>query len=263
MKVRVLLSKGLWAVSLGLLCLAGLTGLGCGARQRAEIPRAHTSDEERAEEKAPVALDIIEAVNDGRRLHVYARVTALTDWDASALQLKLSGLASGRIVHEMTEVVREKGEEGSRILPLGSVRDVYLTIPATDISDYQVELIWGGKGERIKDSMEAKILIREVRVESTGDPGCSAGDCRKPEVAVRFELYNGSERPVERLSIGLSLKRSPGVVDSGAKLSDDYQVIDLEAVSIGPGQSRSVRMVVDAPVDPEKLEPRLWIEKIG
>lgn len=92
----------------------------------------------------PFQLEVTDEVNDGERLHISGSVTAKTEWSADEVLVRLSGVNAGELV-EVSHLPLQAalGQERNKVIESGEKFNFALSLPSANITDYQLELIWG------------------------------------------------------------------------------------------------------------------------
>ncbi len=192
-------------------------------------------------------IELEELANDGRILHVVVNVRGLGQARMSQAVLRLSGYGDGKVVRQRTEplesvlVHSEQADDTEE----GSLR-AYLALPVSDLSSYQVELLWGGdalaasSGSVSEGSNKGTLVVRSAHFE--GDPPpCQADKCDDAR-RIRVELYNSGTSAVIEASVSLALRDEAAV---GEPLKTPAgRLIRMKPLNIPPGGQQVVRLKV-------------------
>lgn len=228
--------------------------------------------------QAPLTLEVKRATNDGMALHVFARVTAHTDWDSSAVLVRLAGLNQGEVIREVSQSLSRAvlqpdvmvgSEERPEHLAAGKSLDVYLSIAAQGITDYQIELLWGaeavalagnsrGLAENIvPPSSRQNVSVENPRVERR-KKACAMAPC-PVTLNLSVDLVNTGPDVISRvlLAVGFVWVEPGQRVDFSAPKPENEESVEIGPLQLGGGQSQTVRLVFDRPI-PGPLGKDLW-----
>ena len=235
----------------------------------------------------PLTLETTQVLNDGQQLHVFGIVTAHIPWDVSKVILRLIGLQSGQVTREtirrlsdssISREVREVSlgfpppinQSSPRELKAGEKEAFYLTIPVGQISDYQLELLWGDEAQPYLvslDSIQKKLIeLRNVRVE-TEKSACQAAECGT-KFRILLELFNTGHSPVNRvvLGVGFLLDLDAATLDPAKTVPENEEEIEISALKLAAGQGRQMRLIFEKPVPPDwadRLRPTVRVIEAG
>ncbi len=240
----------------------------------------------------PLAFEIDEEVNDGSTVHVRAHVEAQVPVKKSGVAVRLTALHEGEILYGRDYPMRQLlGENNSSAVfiephriysvelsfPLrlqdsrgrssaGSPTSGELETTPPEVTDYQLELVWG------------------LGAETSGTPVSSPGNLEPPSVAgravgdmdvgaVEFRGAHVEQSPAscENPPCGLLLRVTGDLVNRGEKLISKVtlavgfmvhgpstlarseggtpeELVTMENLGILPGQSKRVRLVFERPI---------------
>ncbi|RIL09173.1 MAG: hypothetical protein DCC75_07165 [Proteobacteria bacterium] len=226
------------------LLLSGCFGAGSRDLNSAvEVVQADLGSDEQ------ISLKVEREFNDGKLLHISASLGARVPLRRDSVIIKISGSRDGRIIREQyypfSQVAAPKVSPvsgGSGQAQLGEREEFYVNIESSDITDYQIEVLWGAEAiphlESLKRSRQASVRLRNVRVSS--EPGL-CGDKRCPNIMkVSAEILNVGASPVKRVLVGISLKGT----SNADNLSEEAR-IEVAPLNLNPGRSQAIRLVLE------------------
>lgn len=198
---------------------------------------------EQLEARAPFELSVLEDVNDGRNVFVRAKLLSHTNWPLSKVALRATGLHDGE--EKSSQVLSlEKLLNQSGALTAGEERELTLTLPAQDISDYQLELVWGEALTPPRVQTPA-LHARELRTERRSQD-CALPPC--PEIlTVKGVLVNEGDTQIQnaKLGIGLIWLANGAELDLSTQIPQDEEFIELADMQLAPGARREVAIDID------------------
>jgi hypothetical protein len=162
------------ALRLG-FCSLALFASGCGVMRQVGLTEHESSNPKEADEKVRMLLEeggfrveLLDEVNDGSSLDIRARISAEQDWDTSQVAVRMTGLHRGEIKREKVSVLTDLlPSEQAGAVSDGEGRVIAMVLPASDITDYQFELLWGKEALALvgTDSLDSGASGQQV----TGD----------------------------------------------------------------------------------------------
>ena len=197
----------------------------------------------------PFDLKILEAVNNGTTLGILAELTPKTDWASNDVVVKLYGLEGGEVSRTAsTRLADVTGDQG--MLKANIPVQVSLQIPSDQISDYQVEALWGGEAREARNDSKITEAIRtpalrlsNVEVEKREEP-CSSPPCR-----VRFTIYgdlrNDSGQTLNQVTFGVGFVWVPKSSRLVSPEPVSEQRLSVSDLGLEPGQTQSLELSID------------------
>ena len=253
-----------------LILAASLSLLGCSLNRGAGVGElaAHdyvlaTSDSLTPSDNLPFLLQVVDEVNDGNRLLIIGNLLAKTDWDPRTVLVKLTSLNSGQVVgvttSSLADLLREDSSEsaGDRPKSLQPNRSIQfaLSVSASGITDYQLELVWGGEaiaytGKKPQnDSQDLRISNYRIQTIRTN---CEQSPCPVYYRAIS-DLINAGGNVINKVVLGIGYKWVPAgrTLDSAPYIPENEEQLEVPNLDLQPGRSKSVRIVIDKPVPAE------------
>jgi len=231
---------------IGSLSAAALVG--CSSTP-APHPARPAVEAAQAARNVPFGLKVVDEVNDGQRLHILASIESRTDWDPRRVVVRLTGMSGERVlgVSDYPLVNRMNGGAPTVLRP-GEPFDVSLSIPVKEVTDYQLELLWGEEsGVELKSAAPSPLQLKNIVVSRSGEP-CRTGSC--PVLfEVSGDLTNFGAGTIERAALGVGFLPFAQAGASGqvSGIPADEEQIDLAALKLAPGKSRPIKLTVEQP----------------
>lgn len=189
-------SFSLFGLSL-LFAGSGLSGCGLWSRPGAAVsPEAPAHRQEKA---APLKADVTQAFFVGDVLHVSVQVFALTELDPEKLLVKLVGLKQGAVAaadaKRGSEVVQTgvEGSAGGKAPPSLDEGDSLLfrlSVPAAELSEYQLQISWGDESRKSESSRSMGKALNSTEKAPAAE--ASAGSAGSEEERARASLSHDS-----------------------------------------------------------------------
>lgn len=191
----------------------------------------------------PFKLEVDEVVNDGKSLVVSGKISSQVDWSGEGpVIVRLAGIIEG----EEGAVTFSRLLEDRVLLKQGGILPFALSIPATNLSDYQIELLWGeeakdlGKGV-ISASAEPRLVISDAI--ATPLPVTCAEDLGCPKLfQVQATVTNSGEIIVNQLVLGVVLVD----LNTANPLTEEDK-LEFENIGLVPGQQIPLELEVTLP----------------
>lgn len=204
----------------------------------------------------PLSLQVVDEVNDGSRLHILGSVSAATDWDLKDVIVKLTGLNNGQEVGISYLPLANADTRKEHLIKAGEKFTFSISVPSPELTDYQIELLWGEDAKRnlalARAAQPGSVELRDIQVETIRQP-CSGSDC---EVTFRItgKIHNGTGKNITNLVLGVGyIRTSPAKLDLTRQIPQNEENIDIGRFLLAPGASREVRLNFDRPVLEKEL----------
>lgn len=224
------------------------------------------------EASIPYELKVVEELNDGKRLLVVGTISGKVAWDPSKVVVRLAGLRDGVVKEENFYTLSRRGAHAAGeslqkgvVVASGEPVSFSLSIPAGQISDYQLEVLWGQEAlayQKLPAPANQKSSALEVREVSFLPKPCSTAGC-VPEYRVEGQLVNTGTVPIAAATLGLGFRvRRPGAqLDLSGLIPENEEQITLPKLNLAPGKSRPIRFVLDrgVPGDGREFQPVLRV----
>jgi hypothetical protein len=218
-------------------------------------PSSSSSLVDQKKPNLPFTLEVADEINDGERLHILGTVSALTDWSLKDVIVKLSSLSEGRPVGVSYLPLSKTKKELSGTIKANEKYQFTISVPSQNISDYQLELLWGEDAKQyvasVLDGEPGNLELRSIQMETIRQP-CDGTDC-KLTFRASAKLYNGTNKQVIKVILGIGFLR----IKTGAELDLQRQIpqnedkIDVGDILLPPGGSREIVINFDQAI-PEK-----------
>lgn len=228
------------------------------------LPSENASSSERpsivevgTEEMSPFKLSVVDELYDGTMLHVQARIEVKTDWQVAGAALRLRGIEDGSVVEEESVPVKEiaasalKPGKGSETVSAGATIETVLSIDASSISDYQLEMIWG-EDEGQEPAVMAALVLRDI--ETRKNLLCASTPCQVA-YGMRGKLYNAGKATVSEaeLGIGYVFVEQGASLDLSGVIPENEELLRIPGLNIGPGGMKPFNLKLSRTV-PERTD---------
>lgn len=200
----------------------------------------------------PYRIEISEEINDGKTLYIKAHLSVLTDFEDPKALIRLSGLKNGINIQERIYQLKDHLTENQG--------DLLMEMPSSDITDYQLELLWGKEAADFfaKAAAEqlSKISLEAVKVEKLRI--CEAEICHY-NYKINGSIRNDSEAPINDIVLGLSFQTEEAFNNHKYDFSGE-KIIPVPKLELMPGETRSFNLQSDRPAENEDARPYLRIK---
>ena len=210
----------------------------------------------------PFVLEVVDEVNDGKKLVVKGRLIPKTTKPASEVVVRLSALDKGgeeRVsFHNMQDVLSGGPAEkkGPLTLEKGVAQPFILSMPLKGITSYQLEVLWGKGATPFSpaDSASAEktepkqfIALRNLEVHRVPAESCSSPN----ECIVRFtitgEMVNAGTATIKDVVI-LAGFAPTDTLDLNSQILENEKRVEVPNLRLSPGASRRFKLSLDKPV---------------
>ena len=195
----------------------------------------------------PFVLDILDEFNDGARLHILARVRPRVVWNANETVIRLKGMYNGQVIGTSHFPLSKINKETAVLSP-EDVTTVSLSIPSDNLSDYQLELLWGGEAvPLLRRNLSELLRIENVSVQREK---CDEYPCAVP-LTISADLVNVGTELIDNaeLSVGFmwvdDLTQQSESID--APISAE-EIVSVPKLNLLPGTRRTLRLRLATPV---------------
>ena len=126
----------------------------------------------------PFSLEVADEVNDGERLHILGAVSAAADWNLKDVIVKLTSLAGGNTIGVSYLPLTQAKKKLQTMIKAGEKYSFTISVPSKEITDYQLELLWGEEAKRYLSSVSDETGgVLEIRgSESSRTLRCENGE---------------------------------------------------------------------------------------
>lgn len=233
------------------------------AGERAKGGEFSQGETQSHEDREGLQFEIGQEAHDGDTLYVRgslrANVRCNTDEVAFKVTTFREGRASSEKLFRLDEVVHS-GREGSGgivgELPLHEPIEATFTIPATEVTDYQIQVLWGSEARLalkgaapLAPVLRGVVEVRELRAQAL------EGDCpEQPCVffTLRGRLLNGVPQPLRQVILGVGFlsgarrsaneRGAEGALDEGQSIPENEQRLVINNLDLAPGASQAFRV---------------------
>lgn len=201
----------------------------------------------------PLVLRVTEEINDGKRLHIGGQVMSKIWWESSTSFIHLKVLKDGVVTGESLlpiaslidpDIAREYS--GPFLRPK-EVKPFRLSADAAQITDYQIELVWGDDSKSLQALLDPKPIISITDVSLLQKSG-------KNSVIVG-NILNGTPKRLTGLTLGISFHwvQKGASLDLSAAIPENEQNITVGKLSIGPGEIKPLKIELESelPMSPD------------
>ena len=210
----------------------------------------------------PFVLEVVDEVNDGKKLVVKGRIIPKTTKPASEVVVRLSALDKAgeeRVsFHNMKDVLGGGPAEkkGPLTLEKGVAQPFTLSMPLKGITSYQLEVLWGKEAAPFSpaDSAPAEktepkqfIALRNLEVHRVPTESCSSPN----ECVVRFtitgEMFNSGTATIKDVVI-LAGFAPTDTLDLNSQILENEKRVEVPNLRLSPGSSQRFKLSLDKPV---------------
>jgi hypothetical protein len=207
----------------------------------------------------PFILEVVEEVNDGKRLTVKGRLLPKTSKPASEVVVRLSALdrrGEQRVsYHNMQDVLGgSSGSKGApRMLEKGVAQPFTLSMPLAGITNYQLEVVWGQEAApfapaeptpQVKKEPKQFIALRNLEVYRVPSESCVSPD----ECIVRFtitgELFNSGSATIKNVVIEAGFGQG-GNLDLQTQILENEKRVEVPNLRLAPGSAQRFKVSLD------------------
>lgn len=197
---------------------------------------------------APVAVEILDELNDGEQLYLRAKIVAHTSWPTDRLELTLVNLEQGeergRSSESLAHLIslgQAQGASSSQRLAAGDEVEVLLSVPHGGAHEYQLELRWGDGASGVAPC-PLTLHLATLSIEALP---CSQEPCLYRWV-VQGEIFNPSLVPQRDIVLSAAL-RDPqaGPFASQNSIPQDGTPLPLAGLELGVGWSQEFRLSLE------------------
>lgn len=220
-------------------------------------------------ESAPLRLDILSESNTDGILAVQGEVTTKTNFSTNDIGVRVRAI-DGK--GDTVEGVWFPNEMPGSQIAKDTKLPFTLTIPVQDITDYQVEVLWGEEARKLtkkpspKGNGPAFVALRNLRVQRLSDPKCAADPCLTMFI-VSGEIFNSGEDRITGLVLSAGMISVPegGDLDLPNAIPHNERRIEVKNLALEPGGTKPLRLQFDEMYDAEVaqyLKPSLKIVSV-
>jgi hypothetical protein len=204
----------------------------------------------------PYALRIVDEVNDGHTLHIAAEVKSSVALEALPAVLRLTTLNSGEPVQVSyypvargvrAEQTRTPGKDGLAL-------SFDLSAGSENITDYQLELLWGQEALEHLPSNNLRAPALQLRNLTIQPSGCQSTVACMGKLRIMAELFNPGLVPVPTATLGIGFiwQANGAPPPDPGEVPQREQKLVLNTLNLDPGRSRPVTLTVnrDIPKQP-------------
>lgn len=183
-------------------------------------------------EQLALEAQVREEIYDGEQLGVTVQLKTHEEIDASVVAIRLRLLRGGEVVSD--SLLPLPSVLSTQVLDADKEYLVPLVGNAANLTDYQVELVWGGEAIDLLKTQTTKDLvvsIKQVEQEQVCE-GARCGDSYK--LKALLEVTNSGKMPCGKVALKVHLA-VPGI-QSAAK------VVRFDSFNLKPGTTTLVRL---------------------
>jgi hypothetical protein len=220
----------------------------------------------------PFVLEVVEEVNDGRKLLVKGRLIPKVTKPASEVVVRLSALDKAgeeRVsFHNMKDVlggnaVDSKGK-GATMLEKGVAQPFTLSMPLQRITSYQLEVLWGKEAAPFspadtslpekkepqateKNERKQFIALRNLEVHRVPADSCSSPNECVVKFTITGEMFNSGSATIKDVVIVAGFAPS-GALDLDGQILENEKRVEVPNLRLAPGVSKRFKLSLDKPV---------------
>jgi len=237
--------KRIWSVVILSAVLAGCANLG-GSRA---IDSAAGGDPS----ITPFRLDILEERNDGETLVINGRIIPKTSWSGEDVLVRLSAVTSAGEQKVSFHKVKDVVPSGAR-LASGEPQAFSLTLPSSEVSNYQLEVLWGRDAAPYMDSTKAALkqtkgeseflALRNLEVHRVPDGSCSSPEECLVKFSIKGEFFNSGRALIR--DVVLVAGFSPAdKLDLPNQILENERRIEVRNLGLGSGATKPFRLTLE------------------
>jgi hypothetical protein len=183
-------------------------------------------------EQLALEAQVREEIYDGEQLGVTVELKTHEEIDASVVAVRLRLLRGGEVVSD--SLLPLPSILATQVLDADKEYLVPLVGHAANLTDYQVELVWGGEAVDLLKTQTTKDLLVTVK-EVEKEQVCEGTQCSDSyRLKALLEVTNSGKMPCGKVSLKVHLS-VPGV-QSAAK------VVRFESFNLKPGTTTLIRL---------------------
>lgn len=243
------------AVITSALLLACATGcFGSGAAKQRAVDSAAGIDPS----ATPFKIEVIEELHDGADLVIKGRLTPKSEWSSQDVVVRLAALDDSgqqRIsFHRMSDLAPQAG-----MLAAGVSENFSLTIPASGLTNYQLEVLWGRDAAPFLNKEPAKIeaekekkpeapaqylALRKLEVHRVPGESCANPNECELKFTITGELFNSGGATVRNVVIVAGFT-TPDKLDLRDQILENERKVEVRNLGLKPGASKPFRLSLE------------------
>lgn len=201
----------------------------------------------------PFKLEITDESNNGESVVVQGRVVGKRQWTPSQAIVRLTALdAKGErrvSFHKLSDFTPMKSSVAK-----GEPATFSLSIPSSNISNYQLELLWGEDAEPYMGSVKASLrevqkpkeylALRGLEVHRVPDGSCSSPQECLVSFAIKGEFFNSGSRIIKDVVLKAGFCPADKL-DLPEFILENERRIEVRNVSLKPGATKPFRLTLE------------------
>ena len=219
--------------------------------------------------KNPFSLRVENIIQDSSGYHFKIRLESFVDYPSDKVVIGLNGLSSGRLVATKLQLLSDQleGENLQKNLPVA----LYLNISSLDITEYQLELIWGDEAlDRLNmfspntiDSLDKETLkVSQKKYELSNiiiksqNPKCdslqreSCSEVDGQTFVIIGDVLNTGDSNLQDITLALGINRISSdqvfiLPNYSESLRPDEEEISIGGLDLKSGEKRSFEIEID------------------
>jgi len=210
----------------------------------------------------PFVLEVVNEVNDGKKLVIKGRLIPKTTKPASEVVVRLSALDKAgeeRVsFHNMKDVLGGSAAEkkGALMLEKGVGQSFTLSMPLKGITSYQLEVLWGKEAAPFaptdSDPPEKKepkqfIALRNLEVHRVPAESCSSPNECIVKFTITGEMFNSGTATIKDVVI-LAGFTPTDALDLQTQILENEKRVEVPNLRLAPGASQRFKVSLDKPV---------------
>jgi hypothetical protein len=229
--------------------------------------------------QGPFNLEIFEELNDGQNLYLRAGLRSEIPWEVKQLGVRVTTLKDGEskeiIEKPLSELLSPVVKPRRDVVPASEQIEFAVTVASSEVSDYQLELLWGKEARSVvgiqkvqeisEEPVQQKVSLKDL-VFTALSVKCDKPPCGITYSAVGKLVNLGSEVVEEvRLEVGFQdinisqSGREAVNTDANEKLAlIAREAITLNQINLQPGAARAIRIGIEESVparDKDRYKP--------
>lgn len=217
--------------------------------------------------KVPFKVDIVQEVNDGVELEIQGKLHTHFNWDPDSVVVRVTGLQNGVPGFRYAAPLSQLLTDSVDTLKAGENYRFSLVLAGSQISDYQLEILWGAEAEGVPSASretQAKtsgLILSEIEVLRRMD--CSAG----PDCKVHHELLglleNKGSKTAKSVVVGVGyIERPAADLDLSNEIPENETPVVLPGAPLPPGERKTVRVQLEASLSEAQDEKYLPVMRV-
>jgi hypothetical protein len=205
----------------------------------------------------PFKLEVLDERNDGETIFIKGQVVPKTAWSAEQVMVRLAAVdkAGEQLTsyHKLSDLTPDRKE-----LEPGKPVAFSLSLPSRELSNYQLELLWGKDAAPYASAPKASIkqpatpreflALQGLEVHRVPDGSCSSPEECLVRFSIKGEFFNSGSASIQNVSL-LAGFSPADKLDLPDQILENEKRIDVRNLNLAAGATKPFRLTL------EKLVP--------